>query len=314
MMNSYFEQSGFYGGHGQTGAEQAYRFPLGLGVNPYGPPSGGVTRQQVDSYDQSTAAAAAAAAAAASCKLYEQQYKLDCSKADQNGYSSAGINVKSDNNSAISSWAQAAAAAAADAARAAQQGGVNDRGVGVGSVGHGHNNINNRGVVGGGGGGVVGGGGGYPGVVSNVSGGVGVGPEAAISAVTPRPANSVGPNNNPWSPCSLNATTAVQAPVPQHGGGGVGVVSQHNTQHSQQHQHNSVQQHSNHNTSGQHASHAISQQQSPQSQSSAHTFYPWMAIAGKSAPSRSFHFFPFFPFSFSNIVNYRARLFFWKIK
>ena len=39
MMNSYFEQSGFYGGHGvQTGvgAEQAYRFPLGLGVNPYG--------------------------------------------------------------------------------------------------------------------------------------------------------------------------------------------------------------------------------------------------------------------------------------
>jgi hypothetical protein len=241
-----------------------------------------VTRQQVDSYDQSTAAAAAAAAAAASCKLYEQQYKLDCSKADQNGYSSTGINVKSDNNSAISSWAQAAAAAAADAARAAQQGGVNDRGVGVGSVGHGHNNINNR-IVGGGGG-VVGGGGGYPGVVSNVSGGVGVGPEAAISAVTPRPANSVGPNNNPWSPCSLNATTAVQAPVPQHGGGGV--VSQHNTQHSQQHQHNSVQQHSNHNTSGQHA---ISQQQSPQSQSSAHTFYPWMAIAGKSAP-RSFFY------------------------
>ncbi|XP_046639219.1 homeotic protein ultrabithorax-like isoform X2 [Daphnia pulicaria] len=228
MMNSYFEQSGFYGGHGQTGAEQAYRFPLGLGVNPYGPPSGGVTRQQVDSYDQSTAAAAAAAAAAASCKLYEQQYKLDCSKADQNGYSSAGINVKSDNNSAISSWAQAAAAAAADAARAAQQGGVNDRGVGVGSVGHGHNNINNRGVVGGGGGGVVGGG----------------------------------------------------------GGGGVGVVSQHNTQHSQQHQHNSVQQHSNHNTSGQHASHAISQQQSPQSQSSAHTFYPWMAIAGANGLRR----------------------------
>lgn len=252
-MNSYFEQSGFYGGHGQTGAEQAYRFPLGLGVNPYGPPSG---QRQVDSYDQSSAAAAAAAAAAASCKLYEQQYKLDCSKADQNGYSSTGI-VKSDNNSAISSWAAAAAAAAA-AAGAAQQG-VDRSGSGGHVV---HNNVNNRGVVGGG----------YPGVVSNVSGG---GPEAAVavSAVTPRSAgpNSVGPNNNnPWSPCSLNATTAV-APVPQHGGG---VVSQH-TQHSQ-HQHN-AQQH--HNTGGQHA---ISQQQSPQSQSSAHTFYPWMAIAGKS--------------------------------
>ena len=257
MMNSYFEQSGFYGGHGQTGAEQAYRFPLGLGVNPYGPPSGGVTRQ-VDSYDQSSAAAAAASAASSSCKLYEQQYKLDCSKADQNGYSSTGI-VKSDNNSAISSWAAAAAAAAA----VAQQ----DRG----NSGHavGHNNVNsNRG-------GVVVGGGGYPGAVSNVSGG---GPEAAVavSAVTPRSAgpNSVGPNNNPWSPCSLNATTAV-APVPQHGG----VVSQH-TQHSQ-HQHN-AQQH--HNTANQHA---ISQQQSPQSQSSAHTFYPWMAIAGKSV-TRSF--------------------------
>ena len=255
-MNSYFEQSGFYGGHGQTGAEQAYRFPLGLGVNPYGPPSG---QRQVDSYDQSTAAAAAAAAAAASCKLYEQQYKLDCGKADQNGYNTTGI-VKSDNNSAISSWAAAAAAAAAAA-------GV-DRNNSGNHIG-GHNNVNNRGNNGGNVGGV---GVGYPGqVVSNVTG-----PESAVAVSTPRSVgpNSVGPNNNPWSPCSINATTAV-APVAQHGGGGgiVTGVTQH-TQHSQ-HQHN-PQQH--HNTGGQHA---ISQQQSPQSQSSAHTFYPWMAIAGK---------------------------------
>lgn len=258
-MNSYFEQSGFYGGHGQTGADahQAYRFPLGLGVNPYGPPSSGgvVGRGQVDSYD-----AAAAAAAAASCKLYEQQYKLDCTKdVVQSGYGSTGI-VKSDNNSsAISSWAAAAAAAAAA------------------------ERVNGNNGVGGGGGGV--GRGGYP-----VSGGI-VGSDSSV-AVTPRaPPSSVTVNNNPWSPCSLNSSGVAVAPVPQQQQQQV-QQQQHNSLVQQQ-QHTQVQQsqqqsgqpqqqqvqQQHHSSSGQHGS--LSQQQSPQSQSSAHTFYPWMAIAGK---------------------------------
>nr|BAE96994.1 Ultrabithorax [Moina macrocopa] len=246
MMNSYFEQSGFYGGHGQTGAEQAYRFPLGLGVNPYGPPSGGVARQ-VESYDQATAAAAAAAAAA-SCKLYEQQYKLDCTKTDQNAYGSTGI-VKADNNS-ISSWAAAAVAAAA---------------VDRSTNGHhvSHNNINNRGV---------GVGGGYP--VSNSV------PETAVVAPRSNGASSVGPNNNPWSPCSINTGSNVPS-MPQHGGN-AGVVPQH-TQHTQLQQQQQQQQQQHHSSSGQHA---VSQQSSPQSQSSSHTFYPWMAIAGANGLRR----------------------------
>ena len=39
-MNSYFEQGGFYAQGPATGADQAYRFPIGLGglggVSPYG--------------------------------------------------------------------------------------------------------------------------------------------------------------------------------------------------------------------------------------------------------------------------------------
>ena len=241
MMNSYFEQSGFYGGHGQTGAEQAYRFPLGLGVNPYGPPATGPVGRQ-ESYD-----AAAAAAAAASCKLYEQQYKLDCSSAKdvvQSGYGTASI--KTDN---INSWAAAAAAAAAE-----RVGGLNGN------------------VVSGGGGGR----GGYQGTEATV----------AVSAVTPR-ATSVT-NNNPWSPCSLN--TSAVAPVPQQQqvqqqqqqqqqhNGLVGVQQQHAQVQQQSQQQAQQQQH--HTSSGQHSS--LGQQQSPQSQSGgAHTFYPWMAIAGE---------------------------------
>lgn len=248
MMNSYFEQSGFYGGHGQTGAEQAYRFPLGLGVNPYGPAS---TGPRQDSYD------AAAAAAAASCKLYEQQYKLDCVK-DQSGYGTATI--KSDNQ-AISSWAAAAAAAAA----AAQQGVGVDRSSGAVGVHNGGGGVVNRGY----------------GVSTNP-------PEAAIAPVAPRSAPIV--NNNPWSPCSLNTATAVPNVVPQqqqqqqqH----ASVVQQQ--QQQQQHQQQLVQQQQLHTPTGQQQQqqqHAISQQQSPQSQSSAHTFYPWMAIAGELV----FHF------------------------
>ena len=250
MMNSYFEQSGFYGGHGQTGAEQAYRFPLGLGVNPYGPAS---TGPRQDTYD------AAAAAAAASCKLYEQQYKLDCVK-DQSGYGTATI--KSDNQ-AISSWAAAAAAAAA----AAQQGVGVDRSSTVGGVHNGSSGgVVNRGY----------------GVSSNP-------PEGAIAPVAPRSAPIV--NNNPWSPCSINTATATAVPIPQqqqqHTQHTSVVQQQHQQQQQQQHQQQLVQQQQLHTPTGQQQQHAISQQQSPQSQSSAHTFYPWMAIAGKFVSSHN---------------------------
>merc|ERR1719187_581081 len=71
-------QGGFYGGG--SGGDQAYRFPIGLSVSPYGQPG---PRQ--DAYDTS-----------ASCKLYApppqdhmtpNPFKVDCSlKPDQNGY------------------------------------------------------------------------------------------------------------------------------------------------------------------------------------------------------------------------------------
>lgn len=67
MMNSYFEQSGFYGQG--SGSEQAYRFPLGLagmGVSPYPQHQSGNRSQETSPYDPATVAAAAAAAAAAS--------------------------------------------------------------------------------------------------------------------------------------------------------------------------------------------------------------------------------------------------------
>lgn len=84
-MNSYFEQSGFYGPHGVHqgggGGDQYRGFPLGL---TYAQPHAlHQPRPQDSPYDASVAAA---------CKLYagEQQYaKADCSKAgseQQNGY------------------------------------------------------------------------------------------------------------------------------------------------------------------------------------------------------------------------------------
>ena len=136
-MNSYFEQSGFYG---QTagGAEQAYRFPLGLagmGVSPYSQHS--QARQDASAYDTSAALAAgangplAAAVAASSPKasgLYSplndssSVYKSssapggtnpangglppDCtSTKDQNGYSSLSKELN-----AVSGWNSTGAA------------------------------------------------------------------------------------------------------------------------------------------------------------------------------------------------------------
>ena len=134
-MNSYFEQSGFYG---QTagGAEQAYRFPLGLagmGVSPYSQHT--QPRQDASAYDTSATSAAlaaqgnaaiAAAAAASSPKssglysplndsssVYKSSSALggnnpaangglppDCnSTKDQNGYSSLSKELNS-----VSGW------------------------------------------------------------------------------------------------------------------------------------------------------------------------------------------------------------------
>lgn len=86
-MNSYFEQSGFYGSHhhqGGAGEQAAYRgFPLGLGMGAYGAQHA-LQRPQESPYDASVAAA---------CKLYATEpqaptYKPDCSKeGGQNGYS-----------------------------------------------------------------------------------------------------------------------------------------------------------------------------------------------------------------------------------
>lgn len=72
MMNSYFEQGGFYGqsATGTGGADQAYRFPLGLagmgGIPGYGSGQHQNSRPQDTSSSAYDAAAAAAAAAAVS--------------------------------------------------------------------------------------------------------------------------------------------------------------------------------------------------------------------------------------------------------
>jgi len=78
-MNSYFEQSGFYGSQA-TSTEQGYRFPLGLTVPSYAQTQ---PRPHQDSgYDS---------AAASPCKLYQTgdvqtAYKSECAVKDQNGY------------------------------------------------------------------------------------------------------------------------------------------------------------------------------------------------------------------------------------
>lgn len=56
-MNSYFEQSGFYGQAAAAGTEQAYRFPLGLagmGVSPYSAAQHQTSRPTQDSYDNTS--------------------------------------------------------------------------------------------------------------------------------------------------------------------------------------------------------------------------------------------------------------------
>nr|XP_037279910.1 homeotic protein ultrabithorax-like [Rhipicephalus microplus] len=108
MMNSYFEQSGFYNGQGASAAEQAYRFPQGLLVPPYpqstaaaAAAAAAVAARAASSHDAAAAgtaasydaAGSAAAAAAAACKLYPSDasgaFKTECLVKDQNGFGSA---------------------------------------------------------------------------------------------------------------------------------------------------------------------------------------------------------------------------------
>ncbi len=88
MMNSYFEQSGFYGTPSASDPNN-YRFPIGLGMSPYSQHH--QARAPQDSPYDATAAA---------CKLYgsaslqdsQQQYKLEQTcKETANGYSKAEV-------------------------------------------------------------------------------------------------------------------------------------------------------------------------------------------------------------------------------
>lgn len=217
-MNSYFEQSGFYGSHhhqtagghhhDQTAAAAAaYRFPLGLGMSPYASSqhhhhhSLHQSRPPQDSpYDASVAAA---------CKLYSSSNdtqqssinystsKPDCSKsssesAHQNGY------------------AAVVAAAAKDVWQSASGGSANANSL-VGPVRPAACTPDSR-------------------VGYSSVGLVGGDPASSPGAPGGRTSSSVGS----WNTCSLNSTSN-QPPVP-----------------SQLHQ-----------------------------QPANHTFYPWMAIAGR---------------------------------
>lgn len=118
-MNSYFEQSGFYGhphqagmmsssgGHDQSSAAAAaYRgFPLSLGMSPYANPHLHQSRTAQDSpYDASITAA---------CKqIYDGAYNKDCSKTvsatangtTANSSASSGNNATSDTNGYKDVW------------------------------------------------------------------------------------------------------------------------------------------------------------------------------------------------------------------
>jgi Antp family, other len=106
-MNSYFEQSSFYGAQG---SEQPYRFPLSLGMSPYAQHHH-QSRPQDSPYDASASAAAAAAAAVASCKLYSSQMQ----SAAETAYKSAADAKTSSNSSSDHQNGYAAALAAATA-------------------------------------------------------------------------------------------------------------------------------------------------------------------------------------------------------
>lgn len=112
IMNSYFEQSGFYG-QPTGGPEQAYRFPLGLagmGVSPYAAAAQHQPRPPQD-YDSTGGGGGGGGAASSpkSSSLYSPlsdtpaaSYKpTDCNSKDQNGYGSLSKEL---NAAAAAGW------------------------------------------------------------------------------------------------------------------------------------------------------------------------------------------------------------------
>ncbi|KFM61810.1 homeotic protein ultrabithorax-like [Stegodyphus dumicola] len=87
MMNSYFEQSGFYNGPASTAAEpQSYRYPQSLLVPPFG--QGPTPRNAHEAAPYADANGATNAA----CKLYsggEATFKAECLAKEANGFSQA---------------------------------------------------------------------------------------------------------------------------------------------------------------------------------------------------------------------------------
>lgn len=89
MMNSYFEQSGFYNGPvaTTTAEQQSYRFPQSLLVPPYGAQSGPRAAHEATTTpyaDPNTNGAAA-------CKIYSDTtvFKAECLAKEANGFSQA---------------------------------------------------------------------------------------------------------------------------------------------------------------------------------------------------------------------------------
>ncbi|XP_013775825.1 homeotic protein ultrabithorax-like isoform X2 [Limulus polyphemus] len=88
MMNSYFDQSGFY--NSQGAAEQPYRFPQGLLVPPYPQPSAAARAAHDPGFVDTTGTSAP------SCKLYTAvspdptvAFKPECLVKEQNGFNMA---------------------------------------------------------------------------------------------------------------------------------------------------------------------------------------------------------------------------------
>ncbi|XP_076335651.1 homeotic protein ultrabithorax-like isoform X2 [Tachypleus tridentatus] len=88
MMNSYFDQSGFY--NSQGAAEQPYRFPQGLLVPPYPQPSAAARAAHDPGFGDTTGTSAS------SCKLYTAvspdptvAFKPECLVKEQNGFNMA---------------------------------------------------------------------------------------------------------------------------------------------------------------------------------------------------------------------------------
>ncbi|XP_076322589.1 homeotic protein ultrabithorax-like isoform X2 [Tachypleus tridentatus] len=88
MMNSYFDQTGFY--NSQGAAEQPYRFPQGLLVPPYPQPSAAARAAHDPGFVDTTGTSAS------SCKLYTAvspdptvAFKPECLVKEQNGFNVA---------------------------------------------------------------------------------------------------------------------------------------------------------------------------------------------------------------------------------